>query len=192
MFPLRVSDIKQYIYCPRILYFYYVLPVPRRVTRKMEYGKLEHIEIRGLEKRRKLKSYGLSGGARNFHVPLKSGRLSLHGILDMLIISDSGDYFPVEFKHSISKQGLHQKYQLAAYAMLLQEQLRKPVRYGFIYLIPINTAVPVEITQSMREHVKKVLSAIRNVIKAEKIPEYVRSKGRCSDCEFKNYCADIG
>jgi len=76
--------------------------------------------------------------------------------------------------------------------MLLQEQLRKPVRYGFIYLIPINTAVPVEITQSMREHVKKVLSAIRNVIKAEKIPEYVRSKGRCSDCEFKNYCADIG
>ena len=50
MIPLRVSDLKQYIYCPRIPYFYYVLPIPRRITRKMEYGALEHIEIERMEK----------------------------------------------------------------------------------------------------------------------------------------------
>ena len=192
MIPLRVSDLKQYIYCPRIIYFYYVLPIPRRVTKKMEYGRLEHLEIQHLEKRRKLKAYGLLDGTRDFQVFLQSARLGLHGLLDMTISTASGESYPVEFKHSISKKGLHQKYQLAAYAMLLEEAIRRPVRYGFLYLIPTKTIVPVEITTSMREHVKKALSAIRNVIASEKIPRYIRSKQRCTDCEFKNYCADLG
>lgn len=191
MISLRVSDLKQYIYCPRIIYFYYVLPIPRRVTKKMEYGRLEHIEIMHLEKRRKLKAYGLLDGTRNFQVFLQSARLGLHGLLDMTISTASGEVYPVEFKHSISKKGLHQKYQLAAYAMLLEDSLRKPVRYGFLYLIPTKTIVSVEITISMREHVKKALSAIRNIIASEKIPGYIRSKQRCTDCEFKNYCADL-
>ncbi|MBT9133262.1 MAG: CRISPR-associated exonuclease Cas4 [Firmicutes bacterium] len=191
MISLRVSDLKQYIYCPRIIYFYYVLPIPRRVTKKMEYGRLEHIEIKQLEKRRKLKAYDLPDGTRNFQVFLQSARLGLHGLLDMTISTASGEVYPVEFKHSISKKGLHQKYQLAAYAMLLEDSLRKPVRYGFLYLIPTKTIVSVEITISMREHVKKALSAIRNIIASEKIPGYIRSKQRCTDCEFKNYCADL-
>ncbi|MBT9148388.1 MAG: CRISPR-associated exonuclease Cas4 [Syntrophomonadaceae bacterium] len=191
MISLRVSDLKQYIYCPRIIYFYYVLPIPRRATKKMEYGRLEHIEIMHLEKRRKLKAYGLLDGTRNFQVFLQSARLGLHGLLDMTISTASGEVYPVEFKHSISKKGLHQKYQLAAYAMLLEDSLRKPVRYGFLYLIPTKTIVSVEITISMREHVKKALSAIRNIIASEKIPGYIRSKQRCTDCEFKNYCADL-
>lgn len=191
MISLRVSDLKQYIYCPRIIYFYYVLPIPRRATKKMEYGRLEHIEIMHLEKRRKLKAYGLLDGTRNFQVFLQSARLGMHGLLDMSISTASGEVYPVEFKHSISKKGLHQKYQLAAYAMLLEDSLRKPVRYGFLYLIPTKTIVSVEITISMREHVKKALSAIRNIIASEKIPGYIRSKQRCTDCEFKNYCADL-
>ena len=191
MIPLRVSDLKQYIYCPRIIYFYYVLPIPRRVTKKMEYGRIEHLEIKQLEKRRKLKAYGLLEGARDFQVFVQSKRLGLNGLLDMTITTVSGEIFPVEFKHSISKKGLHQKYQLAAYAMLLEEKFSKPVRYGFLYLIPTKTVIPLEITVSMREHIKKVLSAIRNVIVSEKIPAYVRSKQRCTDCEFKNYCADL-
>jgi len=191
MIPLRVSDLKQYIYCPRIIYFYYVLPIPRRVTKKMEYGRLEHFEVQQLEKRRKLKAYGLLEGVRDFQVFLHSSRLKLHGLLDMAITTASGEIYPVEFKHSISKKGLHQKYQLAAYAMLLEEKCDKPVRYGFLYLIPGKTVIPLEITVSMREHVKKVLSAIRNIIACEKIPAYIRSGKRCTDCEFKNYCADL-
>ncbi|MBS3947632.1 MAG: CRISPR-associated protein Cas4 [Dethiobacter sp.] len=191
MIPLRVSDLKQYIYCPRIIYFYYVLPIPRRVTKKMEYGRLEHFEVKQLEKRRKLKAYGLLDGARDFQVFVQSSRLGLHGLLDMTITTASGEIYPVEFKHSISKKGLHQKYQLAAYAMLLEEKFHKPVRYGFLYLIPTKTVIPLEITVSMREHVKKALSAIRNLIASEKIPLYVRSRQRCTDCEFKNYCADL-
>ena len=88
MISLRVSDLKQYIYCPRILYFYYVLPVPRKVTRKMEYGRLEHVEIERLEKRRGLKAYGILEGERHFHVALASTLLGLHGVLDLMIANN--------------------------------------------------------------------------------------------------------
>ncbi len=192
MITLRVSDLKQYIYCPRILYYYYVLPVPRRVTGKMEYGKIEHVEIQKLEKRRGLKPYGILEGRRDFQVYLSSTRLGLHGVLDMLITAENGDIYPVDFKHSLYKKGLHQKYQLAAYAMLLEETFLRSVRFGFIHLIPAKAIVPVEITTSMREHVKKVLSAIRKVAVSEKMPAYIRSDRRCVDCEYRNYCADVG
>lgn len=174
------------------MYYYYVLPVPRRVTRKMEYGKLEHVEIQRLEKRRKLRAYNILEGERIFQPFLQSDALHLCGVLDMMITSCDGNIYPVEFKHSASdRKGLHQKYQLAAYAMLLEEKYCKVVRYGFLYLIPMKTIIPVEITHSMREHVKKALSAIRAVIAAERIPMYIRSKQRCTDCEYRNYCADL-
>lgn len=192
MISLRVSDLKQYIYCPRILYFYYVLPVPRRVTRKMEYGKMEHIEIQQLEKRRGLKPYGIMEGKRSFQISLSSTRLGMHGVLDMMITSADSNIYPVDFKHSLRQKDLHQKYQLAAYAMLLEEAYQRPVRFGFLYLIPAKKIVPVEITGGMREHVKKVISAIHNVVMGERMPAYVRSKQRCTDCEFRNYCADVG
>lgn len=192
MISLRVSDLKQYIYCPRILYFYYVLPVPRRVTRKMEYGKMEHIEIQQLEKRRGLKPYGIMEGKRSFQISLSSTRLGMHGVLDMMITSADSNIYPVDFKHSLRQKDLHQKYQLAAYAMLLEEAYQRPVRFGFLYLIPAKKIVPVEITGGMREHVKKLISAIHNVVMGERMPAYVRSKQRCTDCEFRNYCADVG
>lgn len=188
---LRVSDLKQYIYCPRILYYYYVLPVPRKVTRKMEYGKLEHVEIQRLEKRRSLRSYGVLDGERFFQIYLESTRLGLHGILDMMIATRDNNIYPVDFKHSLSYRGLHLKYQVAAYAMLLEEKYQRLVRHGFIYLIPMKTIVPVEITQSMRGHVKKTLSAIKSIARKERMPGYIRSKERCADCEYRNYCADL-
>lgn len=37
---LRVSDLKQFIYCPRIVYYNYVMPVEKKTTYKMEHGKV--------------------------------------------------------------------------------------------------------------------------------------------------------
>src|SRR5690606_2667646 len=37
MIDLNVTDIKQYIYCPRIIYFTYCKPVQKKNTFKMEY-----------------------------------------------------------------------------------------------------------------------------------------------------------
>lgn len=189
-FLLRASDIKQYLYCPRILYFYYVLPVPRPVTPKMELGSLEHLELDRLEKRRKLKRYGISEGERIFHAQLTSERLRFEGKLD-LHIKAGRELFPVEFKHS-REAHLNQKYQLCAYAMLLEDKYQVPVRSGFLYLIPNSEILEVRISQEMRDFVKEITARIFQLIASPAWPKPTAKPKRCLECEFRRYCLDVG
>ena len=100
---LRVGDVKQYFYCPRIIYYTYCLPVPRPVTHPMQVGATEHEVLSVLERRRSLKRYGLNDGERRFHVPFRASSLGLTGVLDMLIITGERA-FPVEFKHTVQRK----------------------------------------------------------------------------------------
>ena len=158
---LKVSDIKQYLYCPRIIYFTYVLPVEKKITAKMAYGKEEHFVVAQREKRRKFRSYDLEKGEKNFNVPLYSERLKLEGVLDMYLATRKGN-FPVDYKNTC-RVALNHKYQLIAYVLLLEEHLNCPVRGGFVYLIPSRQAFYVEATPESRLFTKKIISAIRSL-----------------------------
>ncbi|MFZ5639837.1 MAG: CRISPR-associated protein Cas4 [Bacillota bacterium] len=187
---LKVSDIKQFIYCPRVVFYQYVLPVDRKVTRKMEYGKLEHMELDRLEKRRKLKRYGLVDGERVFHTHLFSPRLNLEGKLDMHIrIGEK--ILPVEFKDTGRRVSLNHKYQLAAYALLLEDAYNTTIHHGFVYLHQRNEIVPVEITPGVRNYVMGIMNKIRRMARLELDPGPTRRRGKCVDCEYRNFCGDV-
>lgn len=190
MLKLRVTDIKQYVYCPRIIYFTYVCPVDKKTTRKMEYGKEAHMELDQLEKRRKFKRYNLSDAERKFHAHLFSERLGLEGKLDMHLLAD-GEIFPVEFKHTLKGPSLNHKYQLVAYAMLLEDAYNKPVRYGFLQVYPEGEVTPVEITPNARKFVKEMLQKIRAMVREQIFPPATQRKARCIDCEYRNFCNDV-
>jgi CRISPR-associated exonuclease Cas4 len=156
----------------------------------MEYGQEEHLEIARLEKRRGLRSYDLSDGERYYRTKLYSARLGVEGVLDMHIVSDSG-CFPVEFKNTSRRPGLNHKYQLVSYAMLLEDRYLKPVRQGYLYLIPEKRVYRVEITPNARTFVRKTLDKIRTMIARENFPPAPRRPARCIECEYRNYCADV-
>jgi len=106
---LTVSDVKQYPYCPRIVYYTYLLPLRARpITYKMAEGKLEHERTTELEERRSLRAYGLAEGVRHFDVALSSQRLGMSGRLDM-VIETPAEVIPVDFKNSEGKVGLNHK-----------------------------------------------------------------------------------
>lgn len=213
---LTVSDVKQYPYCARIVYYSYLLPLRARPTTfKMAEGKLEHERITELEERRSLRAYGLLEGARSFDVAVSSERLGLRGRLDM-VIEAPGEIIPVDFKNSGGKVGLNHKYQLTAYALLVEDAFAqglvpgpdrggvsttaprlsvparsRPVRRGFIYLAPQKRAEEVRITSNMRGWVKKALREIREMLATETRPEPTRIRARCKDCEFKTLCPEV-
>ncbi|MCZ7668794.1 MAG: CRISPR-associated protein Cas4 [Chloroflexi bacterium] len=145
-FMFRVIDLKQYVYCPRILYFHTVLPAVRPLTYKMEAGINAHTQEEGREKRRSLKSYGLTTGERSFNVPLYDAESGLSGELDMLIETET-ELIPVDYKQS-KKPGKHFKMQLAAYGRLLAQThpSGKSVKRGFLYMIPLRQATAVSFT----------------------------------------------
>lgn len=190
-FMIRVIDLKQWAYCPRILYYHMVLPDIRPLAYKMEAGISAHIKEEGKEKRRSLKSYGLTQGERSFNVHLASADLGLSGELDMFVETET-ELIPIDFKQS-KKAGSHFKLQLAAYGRLLQDTygLMKPVKRGFLYLIPLRKAVEVKFTPKMHKHLEKQLLEIQQVICTQSTPNPTKICQRCVDCEFRRFCNDV-
>jgi CRISPR-associated exonuclease Cas4 len=188
--PLTVSDVRQYVYCPRIPYFRLGLRLAHRpVTVKMQEGQRAHERTEALEPRRALRTYGLDDGERHLAVALHSPRLALSGRLDMLIDAPA-EAIPVEWKNSAGPLGLNHKYQLTAYALLAEEQLGRPVRRAFVYWILGRRAQPLGITPAMRAYTKRVLAAIRRVVADERMPDGTRHLERCRECEFLVQCND--
>lgn len=192
-FPFRVSDLKQWVYCQRILYYHYCLPAIRPTTYKMEEGVKAGVAEEEREVRRTLRPYGLICGNRKFHVPLTSERLGLRGELDLVIETHQDgirELIPVDYKDS-KRIGLHFKLQLAAYAFLLEEVEGVPVRRGFLYLIPMRRAEQVAIDERLRTQLTEALEGMRTMLYREKMPPAVGSPRKCLPCEFHRFCNDV-
>jgi CRISPR-associated exonuclease Cas4 len=187
---LTVSDVKQFFYCPRVVFYTYCLHTKRPTTYKMKEGNLEHDAIAEREERRSLKAYGLIEGERQYNINLYSQRLALTGKLDMAILTKI-EVIPVDFKNTSGAAGLNHKYQLTGYALLLEDKWQKPVRRGFVYLVPQKKAQEVVIADKMRLFFKQTLIKIREMIEKESLPPAARRKAHCTDCEFLNFCNDI-
>jgi CRISPR-associated exonuclease Cas4 len=186
---LRVIDLKQYIYCPRILYYHTVLPEIRPITYKMEAGIQAHIAAESREKRRKLRTYGLQTGQRTFNLPLHSAELGLSGIIDMVIETET-ERIPVDYKQA-KKIGNHFKLQLMAYGRLLETQDNpKPVKRGFLYLLPSRQAIEIKFTPHLRRSFQQALQEIKTITLTQQMPAPTPHTGRCLDCEFRRFCND--
>lgn len=186
---LEVTDVKQYVYCPRIPFYRYCLPAIRPVTYGMEAGIRGHVVEQAREERRSLRVFGLGAGERVFDLPLRSERLGLVGKLDMAVrLGDEA--VVVDYKLSAGKAGPHFQMQLAAYAELLEEAWGAPVRRAFLYHIPGRRAEELAMTGTLRRRVARVVEAIHVMVEGERMPDPPTNRGRCVTCEFRRFCND--
>ena len=191
---LEVTDLKQYTYCPRIPFYRYCLPRIRPVTYGMREGIQRHLEEPAREDRRSLRAYGLTDGERAFDVALRSEALGLVGRLDMAIryvaSADAAEAIVVDYKLSRGVAGLHFQVQLAAYALLLEEAWRLPVRRMFLYHLPERQAEEIALTSSLRRRVHQATTAVHRLVNVEQMPAPPANKARCVTCEFRRFCND--
>ncbi|GHO49671.1 CRISPR-associated protein Cas4 [Ktedonospora formicarum] len=193
---LEVTDLKQYLCCPRIPYYRYCLPDIRPVTYSMEVGIQSHREEEEKEARRSLQKYQIEQGERLFNYFAASELLGIKGQMDLVIITPSWEAedkeaIIVDYKYSEQKAGPHFKLQLAAYALLLEEELQMPVRNGFLYSIPLRKAEKIAITVALRKKVRHVIQEIHQLLEREAFPVSTRTPHRCPTCEFRRFCNDM-
>lgn len=192
-YPFRVTDLKQWVYCHRILYFLVCLPDVRPRTYLMEVGKEAGEEEETREVRRSLRLYGLVEGRREFNVTLRSARWGLRGTVDLVIWVDEptpGEVIPVDFKFS-HHSGEHFRLQLMAYGLLLEEFSGKPARRGFLYEIPLRRAVEVPFTAALRAKLHTTLESMKTMLESEQMPAPTSQRTRCAGCEFRRFCNDV-
>lgn len=190
---VRVTDLKQYAYCPRVVYYQYCLPGVRPTTYKMQAGIDAQDRVEELEKRRSLREYGLEEGARHFNIVLTSARLGCTAQIDLVVETGSGKehrLLPVDFKMSRREPGRHFQLQLALYGMMLEEAWQAPAPEGVIYLIPVRRAVRVKLNRRLRADAGSMLASIRTMVTQERMPPPTPQRSRCVDCEFRRFCND--
>lgn len=191
---LQVTDLKQFAYCARIVYYRYCLDRVQPVTYKMTAGIEAQERVETLEERRSLRAYGVQEGERHFNVSLSSSALGLSGQIDLVVETGSGParrLIPVDFKFSRREPGSHFKLQLACYGLLLEEAWGAPVERGYIYLIPERKSIGVEITARLRRDAQRQVAEIRELVTAERMPQPTAQRSHCVDCEYRRFCNDV-
>jgi CRISPR-associated exonuclease Cas4 len=187
---IPVTDLKQWAYCQRIVYYHRVMPAVGKTSFKMREAVRAQDLIQSLETRRTLGRYGLEGAERRFNVWLSDEAIGLNGKAD-LILESPAEVAVVDFKLTSGEVGDNHRMQLAAYGLLAERLYRKASRRAFLYRIPDSAVIPVEITAEMKDLVVSSLADIRSMVGREAFPEATRVRGRCVECEYANYCGDI-
>lgn len=187
---LRVTDLKQWAYCPRIVYYQQRMPGVGKQTYKMSEGKAAQDIVEQLEVRRTLKEYGLENAVRRFGVWLENSELRLAGKLDLLL-EMAGEAAVVEFKLTSGEVGRNHLLQIGGYSLLVEAELGKTVKSGFVYRIPDGRVFPVSIDASLRHDVREAMNDIRKVVSMGLLPDPTEIRKRCAECEYSNYCADV-
>lgn len=187
---LTVTDLKQWIYCPRVAYYLRCLPKVRPITYRMVAAKDAHDDEAEREHRRSLRTYGLADGERSYAVDLTSNRLGIRGKVD-LVVQRADEVIPIEYKDSDGPGGQHFLVQLAAYGLLLEEATGLPARRGFIYFIPTRRRRRVDLTDALKQKAAEAIMALQQMIQTESMPKPTPQRERCTNCEFRRFCNDV-
>lgn len=188
--PFRVTDLKQWVYCPRIFYYQACLPQVRPLTYKMEAGAGAGQAEKEREVRRSLRTYGLKAGRREFEVRLLSSTLGLRGKPDMVIwLDEANEVIPVDYKLSMIA-GEHFKLQIVAYGIMLEEMSGYFAKRGFLYHIPARKAKQVRIDKRGREKLQSAITEMQRILRYEQMPAPTSNRKKCFACEFRRFCND--
>jgi CRISPR-associated exonuclease Cas4 len=187
---IPVTDLKQWAYCPRIVYYHRAMPAVGKPTYKMKEAISAQELIESLEMRRSLAKYGLQDAVRRFNVWLHDEALGLSGKADLVLESPS-EVAVVDFKLTSGEPGENHRMQLTGYSLLAEVTYGLPARRAFLHRIPDSRIFTIEITDRLRQAVTTASAGIRNVGETQLCPEPTEVRGRCVECEYANYCADV-
>jgi CRISPR-associated exonuclease Cas4 len=119
-----------------------------------------------------------------------SKRLLMAGKPDYLIKDRNGDLIPVEVKSSNAPRAgrpyASHLMQLAAYFLLLEDVLQRPVPYGLIRYR--NRTLRVDNTDEMRARLMEVIAQMRRLMARDVARRTHNRAQRCSRCSVAHAC----
>jgi CRISPR-associated exonuclease Cas4 len=187
---LTATDLMNYHYCPRILYFVHTLKKPQFTTKKEYKGREKEGIFQSNAKRTKVvKTYPKL--PKIFKVNLVSENLGIKTIADSIMIDkEKNEAYPIQAKFSFRPRAIYrgQKAQLSMEALLIEDQLGYKVPYGFIKFLRSGDLVKVNISDKDKLEVMSTFGKIFRIMSSETLPNRTKYRKRCQDCCFKKIC----
>ena len=140
---------------------------------------------------------GARGGvAEDRSVPVRSERLGLYGIADLVERRENGAsaaasaddmVYPVEYKRGSPKVEDWDRAQLCAQAMCLEEMFSISVPEGAIFYGETRRRDIIQITEELRKEVKDMFLEMHQYYERQYTPRVKYTKA-CNSCSLKNIC----
>lgn len=186
-YSLPVNLLRQWMFCPRVVYYQELLNVKIKYPLWVKQGEEHHVRENELFKRRNLSRFKLSEGKKIYNQYLKSSTLKLHGVSDM-IIENKDQIYIIENKSSfkVTKGAI---LQTVAYSMLAEEFFNKESSTAFITTLK-NQVTVLSINQEMKQKVLNIRDKIYKMLDASIKPFSSANIHQCGQCEYINYCND--
>jgi CRISPR-associated exonuclease Cas4 len=124
-------------------------------------------------------------------VPLRSARLRLRGIADVVEVHERGGaraFVPVEYKKGARRRPGADDVQLAAQAMALEEMTGAHIDEAAIFMAKIKKRRPVRIDAALRARVEAAALRIHAIVSGCEVPK-ARFDKRCLECSLRDECA---
>ena len=188
---ITISDVLEYLFCPRFIYFMYCLDIPQHQELKYKVirGREVHAEKRTTNPHYLRKKLGVI--RREHEVFLASRDLRVKGIVDEVWFLDDGTAAPFEYKFAECKHGVFStyRYQLVLHALMIQESFGVAATRGFICFVRSNDHVEeVRFSEEDFKQGRRVIQDILAIIETGHYPKQTRTASRCIDCCYRNIC----
>ena len=193
VFSITASDILEYLYCPRFIYFENYLDIPQHEEKrfKVQKGRDVHDDKQRINPAYLRKKLGCI--ERESSVYLSSAR-GIRGIVDEILFLDDGSAAPLDYKYAEYKDRTfkNHKYQLTFYLELIREYFQVTVNRGFIvYTRSRNKLIEVPITERMYSELDSIIRDLLDVVQKGVYPKPTKYKARCGDCCYRNICEKV-
>lgn len=123
---------------------------------------------------------------------IKDDKLDLTGMCDKIEVID-GIYYPISFKNNtppIKGVWNQDALELAAQALLIEQEFDCDVYVGFVEYQKIGERRPVVMDVNIRKGVFDVLHEMNQLKLMKKAPNVKINKKKCEMCEYANICLE--
>jgi len=188
---ITVSDVMEYLFCPRFTYFMYCLGIPQREEKR--YKVLKGRELH--EAREKVnKSYirkKLQCVRKDVSVFLVSRTYHVRGEVDEVLFLEDRTAAPLDYKFAEFKDTVFRthRYQSALYGLMIADTYGVEVKRGFVCYTRSNHLVKeVNLREKDFERARALVNEVLKIIQEGFYPEATKYKARCVDCTYRNIC----
>ncbi|NUM78829.1 CRISPR-associated protein Cas4 [candidate division KSB1 bacterium] len=185
------SEVLEYLFCPRYIYFENVLGIPEHQEKRFKVLQGRQVHRQKQVRNRAYLRQKLGVVKREMEVYLSAPRYHLRGQVDEILTLADGSMAPLDYKFAEWKNRLYAGYrmQLVLYGLLIRENYGKPVQRGFlVYTRSQNFLLPVELAPKDFEKAIDILRAVLDISRTGYLPRRTPHKRRCIDCCYRNIC----
>lgn len=185
------SDVIEYLYCPRFIYFMKCLDIPQHEDERYKVIKGREVHEEKYKINREYLRKKLGCVAKDISVYLTSSVLHLRGEVDEVLSFSDGTLAPLDYKFAEYKDWVFQthKYQSTLYALLIMENYGKEVNRGYVcYIRSRNLIKEIPFCNADFEKAKSLVREVLSIISKGYYPKKRSSQAHCIDCCYRNIC----